>query len=111
MLVIYQKKQKGCNLGNVAEFSITSTKEMLEGIGVFIKKYNINYKINKRHKDRLNNNYTLIISGNQQIKSFCDFLYKDSNIFLNRKYETYLKLKEMSKNFRKRKKQYLIQTI
>lgn len=44
--------------------------------------------------DNGKNNYTLSIDGNNVIKKILDWMYKDSTIFLNRKYEKYLILKE-----------------
>ncbi len=93
MLVIYERLMPRCiNKTKTAEFSIVSTKEMLLSIGKQINKLGINYKIIKRHKNRKNNNFTLRVHGNQQIKKTCDFLYKDATIFLKRKHEKYLQL-------------------
>jgi len=78
-----------------ALFAIVSTIEMLDSIGQKCKDLDIHYRISKRHKDRDNNNYTLTISGNIQIKKFCEFLYKDANIYLQRKYKNFVKLKEL----------------
>jgi len=102
MLTINERIFLRCkNKQKSAEFSITSTKEMLDEMGKIISDLNVNFKINKRHKDRENNNFTLRVFGNQQIKKVCDFLYKDSSIYLDRKYLKYLELVEMSKSFRK----------
>lgn len=88
----------------IASFSIVSTKEMLEEIGKFIADMGIHFEINKRFPEKNNNNFTLRVSGNQQIKKVCDFLYKDATIYLDRKHEAYLHLLEMSKSFRKKHK-------
>jgi hypothetical protein len=76
----------------VAYFSIVSTKEMLDRIGEFIFDLGVNFEINKRHKKRDNNNFTLRVSGNKQIKKVCDFLYRDANVWLDRKRTNYLQL-------------------
>ena len=98
MLAIYQPNMKK---NKYAEFSICSTKEMLDEIGLYIADLGVNFKINKRHKMRNNNNFTLRVGGSQQIKKVCDFLYKNAHIYLNRKYEKYMELIKMSKSFRR----------
>lgn len=103
MLVIYKRLKPKCtNTTSVAEFSIVSTKEMLEIVGIHISNLGVHFKINKRHEIRDNNNFTLRVFGNQQIKTVCDFLYRDATIFLDRKHNAYLQLIEMSKTFRKK---------
>lgn len=72
-----------------AYFSIVSTKEMLERISEYIASLGVNYEINKRHKKRKNNNFTLRVHGCRQIQKVCDFLYKDATIFLDRKFKNY----------------------
>jgi hypothetical protein len=101
MLVIYERLMPRCiNKALYAEFSILSTIEMLNEIGRQINTIGVNFKITKRHKDRDNNNYTLRIHGNQQIKKVCDFMYNGATIYLDRKHDKYLKLLDMSKSFR-----------
>lgn len=103
MLTITERLMKRCkNKSKVANFSIVSTMEMLDEIGNTFTKLGVRFDIRKRHKKRNNNNYTLRISGNQQIKTVCDYLYQDSNIFLDRKQQAYLQLMELSKSFRKK---------
>jgi len=51
------------------------------------------HKLQTRHPERKNNIRTLGIGGNLQVEKILDYLYKDSNIYLNRKYEYYLKVK------------------
>ena len=62
---------------------ITSTKEMIEWIientGVGILK-----KENRREKT-----WYLSQSGNNKVRTFCDFIYKDATIFMDRKYKLY----------------------
>jgi intein-encoded DNA endonuclease-like protein len=43
------------------------------------------------------NVYTIRLSGNRQIATFLNWLYKDATIFLNRKYNLYLQLLEKNK--------------
>lgn len=87
------------NRYNKANLTITGTKELIYEISFIIKnECNVNCYIYERHKDRKNNNYTLSVSGNIQIVRLLDWLYKDSNIYLCRKYEKYLKLKNILNN-------------
>ncbi len=63
MLAIYERIGASYKYKNyryeAAEFSIVSTKEMLDSIGNIINSLGVNFKINKRHKNRPNNNFTL----------------------------------------------------
>lgn len=77
-----------------SEFSILSTKEFLEELHNIFAKLTINSSISKRHKRRQNNNFTLKVLGNRQIERLMDWIYKDSTIFLRRKYDKYIQLKE-----------------
>ena len=79
-----------------AHFSVLSTKEFLESLQAVFITLNISSGINKRHKNRKNNNYTLYVSGNQQIARLMDWLYKDATIFLQRKHNKYIKLKDIN---------------
>ena len=74
MIVVYNRlKKQHKTKSKIAEFSITSTKEMLDAIGQHIASLNVNYNIKKRHKNRPTNNFTLRVFGNRQIKKVCDF--------------------------------------
>lgn len=89
MLTLNARKSKSYK---EAAFSIVSTKEMLETIGKKISDLGVHFGISKRFKNRNNNNYTLRVSGNQQIKKVAEYLYKDSSVFLKRKHTNYLEL-------------------
>lgn len=66
----------------------TGTKELLEGIKVYLKKDNL--KLQKRWKDRDNNNYTLCVTGIQQCYQILNLLYSNAPDFcLKRKKEKY----------------------
>lgn len=75
-------------------FSLLGTKDFLQGI-----QQRTNIPIISFHKDKRHSGNTYFISytGN-----FCyqilQFLYESSNIYLNRKYETYCKIKSMVEN-------------
>jgi len=83
-----RKKTKYCDV----YFSIVSTYQMLTAIGSNINLLGVNWYINKRHKERKNNNYTLRVHGKKQIRKVCDWLYSNATIFLNRKFEAYQRL-------------------
>jgi len=63
--------------------AIIGTKEMLTSIQ---KRLGINVKLYQRSS---RNTYHLPISGNVQVRRILDFLYKDSTIYLDRKYNKY----------------------
>jgi len=70
----------------------TGTKEIITWILKYFGKENL--KLQERHPDRDNNNVSIKISGDKQIYSIMNQIYKDATIYLNRKYERYLKLQE-----------------
>lgn len=74
--------------------SFTSTEEFLYVLqDILLNKLNISKrKFNNRHPKRKNNIRTLQIGGNLQVKKILEYLYKDSNIFLDRKYNKYMEL-------------------
>lgn len=66
----------------------------------FIKELNnyINNNIDNMYKDNItksntSNVYNLLRSGNYKVQRFMEYMYKDSSIFLHRKYDKYLKIK------------------
>ena len=71
--------------------NIVGTEQFLTELKKILENNNIkcNSKLYKRHKERFNNIRTLMISGKQNCKSFYKFAYKDSNVFLSRKYERF----------------------
>lgn len=72
------------------KIGIVGTKEMLEGI---LKEFNVEHlKLDQRHKDRDNNNYQINIGGNKKVINLLNWMYKDSTIYLERKYEKYLEI-------------------
>lgn len=74
---------------------ILGTKELLDFIKQFVEDNNI-AKINryyKRHSDDIVQ--CLEIGGNFQALKFCDIIYSDSTIWLDRKHERYISLKKL----------------
>lgn len=70
----------------------TGTKEIITWILKYFDKENL--KLQERHPDRDNNNVSIKISGDKQIYSIMNRIYKDATIYLIRKYDRYLKLQE-----------------
>lgn len=80
-----------------SKIGLVGTKEMLYGI---LKEFKMEHlKLDKRHKDRENNNYQINIGGNINTKKILNYLYKDSNIYLNRKYKKYLEIEHKYKQY------------
>lgn len=93
MLTITNRLYRHCkNYSSTANFSITSTKEMLTVIQNIFENMKIHAQITKRYKNRNNNNYTLRVSGNHNIKKIGNYIYNNATIYLNRKYKNYLLL-------------------
>ena len=67
----------------------TSTKEMLN---FFIKQLNLNVKPFLEHK--CNNTYRIHFNGRINVYNKMSLLYKNANIFLDRKYQLFLQLQE-----------------
>lgn len=78
------------NKGLTFRFRLCGTSSFLNSV----LKY-INFeksKLCKRHKDRHNDNYDIDIGGNRNVLKIMNFIYDNSTIFLERKYDVYLKL-------------------
>lgn len=86
---------------NKYSFQICGSKSLLRYIEqVFIDNGlidDIKRKLYKRHKEenRDLNCSTLMLSGKRTVISVLNFLYKDSSIYLNRKYDKYITLKDV----------------
>lgn len=68
---------------------IVGTKELLNS---FKEILGVNTTLSQRHPDRNVNNYSITIGGNLQVRRIMDYLYKDSTIYLIRKYKKYEEL-------------------
>ena len=82
---------------NSINFKICGTKELLEKmIDIFNNNstYDFKKKLFKRW-DNEKNNYYLSFGGRNKTLSIMDYLYKNSNIYLDRKYRKYIILKNM----------------
>lgn len=76
--------------GSQYMISFVGTKEVLEGIKGFLG-LRVKPSKDKRHPDK--NIYILEFGGNLQVLAFGEKLYKNASIFLRRKYNKYLELK------------------
>ena len=79
-------------------FKICGTSEFLTTL-ISIMNENLDFeykqKLYKRHKDS-KNTYGISFGGKYKSFAFINWLYKDSTVFLERKYEKYLLLKQVS---------------
>jgi intein-encoded DNA endonuclease-like protein len=74
---------------------VVSTEEFCKKLQSIIKSIlNINSYISKRYKDKETTIRQLRISGSKQVFKLESWLYHNSNIYMNRKYKTYLKHKK-----------------
>lgn len=72
------------------EVSFSGVKDMLNDISSFLIRENIIQRIPKIHEDSRSNACSLFIYGYDGVKQFLDYLYKDSGIYLDRKYRKYI---------------------
>lgn len=71
-------------------FSIVSTEDFCISLGELLKeKFGYHFSLYKRHKNRDNNCRTLIFSGKKTL-SLLEWLYSDSTIYLERKYNKFI---------------------
>lgn len=71
---------------------IVSTREMVDELHNILKTIEVNSYINTR-KRYTNNTWRIESGGSKQILRFCEWLYKDATIFLDRKYNIYTEYK------------------
>lgn len=71
---------------------ITSTKEMIEWI---IDQVGFG---NLKKEERREKTWYYRQDGNKKVKAFCDYIYKDATIFMERKYKLYQDLVKVSGN-------------
>lgn len=73
--------------------SIVSTKEMIQSMkDILFEKAKLNSYIS--HPERYTNNtYRLDSGGSRQVLRFCDWIYKDATVFLDRKHQIYTEYK------------------
>lgn len=73
---------------NQLNISIVSTQEFNEHLQKTLKDINVNSQMYfpERYSD---NTCRLDFGGSRQVKRFCDWIYKDATIYLDRKYELF----------------------
>jgi len=76
------------------QLGITSTKNMLEGINNFFKEQVDNKNQIFEYKNK--KAYYMHIGGNTTALKTLDIIYKDANIFMERKYDKYLLIKQIA---------------
>lgn len=78
-------------------FSIIGTESLLSGIvDYFYNNLNIKKpKINVKHKNRQNNIYYFCISSRENVLKIYELLYNDSNYYLTRKKDIFLRIKAL----------------
>lgn len=79
--------------------NICGTKDMLDGIYNLFKQQKINANISY-HSETNNDTWVMDTRGNEQVARLCEWLYNDLVVYMNRKYERFLKLKEQQANRR-----------
>ena len=88
-------------------FGVCGTTEIVTEIcNIIDKKFGTNSDIRPRFIDRDNNNVQSALNGNQNLEKILRWLYKDSNLYLDRKYKKYLELLEQNEHTKKDKTLY-----
>lgn len=78
---------------------IVGTKLMCDSISELLKsELNINTYHRQRYPEKNNNIWSVAISGNNQIKLFCEYIYKESSLHMDRKYQKYLDILNIKSN-------------
>lgn len=80
------------------KISIASNKEFLEGIHNILLKENITSSIYASNRSKVN---SLEINAKSSVEKFLNYIYKDSSIFMERKYQRYKYFFETGKMFEK----------
>lgn len=77
------------------EISFTGTKSIVEGVKHFFNKDKL--ALVQRFPEREKDNYSVTFGGNDQALKIAKILYEDAKVYLDRKYEKYLKMLEYSR--------------
>lgn len=73
-------------------FNLSGTKELLTSIAKKLELIITDKTLKQRFPERNVNNYTMKFGGNLQTYRVMNLLYRNANIYLDRKYEKYLEL-------------------
>ncbi len=83
--ITHEKLQK-CGIWGMS-LKITGTFDVIDNIQ---RIFNVQHlKKEQRHPERNKDNYSISIGGNKQLQNILDLVYKNSNIYLERKYKIY----------------------
>ena len=86
----YAKRNNYFNNSFSSVVTFTSTLDFCLGLKSFLKKIlNINSSLLCRKPENKNNIRTLQVSGNKQVIKFSEWIYRDTDLFLKRKYDKY----------------------
>lgn len=89
------------------QINFCGTTDIIQSISnILSNKFKCYPAISDRYPDRDNNNLQMNICGNQVVKRILDWLYKDANIYMNRKYNKYLELLDEIKRVEEDKNLY-----
>ena len=88
----YRHKKNSTCVYLSTELNILGTEDMINGIAVNI---GVNSKIEYRKKDHI---YALRIYNKTDILAMMDYMYNDASVFLDRKYQKFLEIKEYVNN-------------
>jgi len=81
----------GCICLSGPLFTITSTEDVCQNINIIINEHTkIGIKKLSKHPNNITKNYR--VGGSKQLKKIFDFLYKDANFYLQRKYQKFLQI-------------------
>lgn len=72
------------------ELSLTGMKDMLEGISLFLIKEKVLRVLPKIYKDKRSQANNIYLYGTDAVKDILDYLYLDSHMSLDRKYNQYI---------------------
>lgn len=84
------------------ELNVTGMENMLKSFYQFLIDKQVVRKIPKIYKDKRSNASSIYFYGYDNIKEILDYLYKDSNIYLDRKYNKYIEFYKNYKSLDKR---------
>ena len=78
----------GCIYKKECRCSITGNNDLIIGLKDYIEStLNVHCGISSRYKDTMTRD--LRISGRNQVKKFLDYIYKDAELYIDRKYQLY----------------------
>ena len=83
------------NINGYEKFNLTltGTTELVGKVSRIISdKFECKPVLRSRFPERDNNNITMSICGNNKVLNICKWLYEDSNIFMQKKYDNFVKM-------------------